>query len=243
LVGIDLDDLAERELLAAAKTIEDAARALMQAKADKKPKDPADKKPDVAEAILEAAMAITQATATLVGSAAQAQRERAEKGRSNLAAGVPYKRDPTWSEGLISAAKSVANATAALVQVANDAVTGNTEAGNEEALIAVSKAVASATAQLVAAARAKSDPNSPSQAKLMVASKAVSNATSLLVAAAKAASAQDEVEDEVDYTKMNPMGVKVKEMEQQMLILRLEKDLEKARSHLLKMHKAEYQGK
>lgn len=100
--GLDLDDLAERELRAAAKTIEDAANALIAAKAAKKPRAANDNKPDVAEAILEAAMAIANATSTLVSSAAIAQRERADTGRARAAQGVPYKRDPTWAEGLVS---------------------------------------------------------------------------------------------------------------------------------------------
>ena len=100
--GLDLDDLAERELRAAAKTIEDAAAALIAAKAARKPRAPNDNKPDVAEAILEAAMAIANATSTLVSSAAVAQRERTETGRARAAQGVPYKRDPTWAEGLVS---------------------------------------------------------------------------------------------------------------------------------------------
>eukprot|EP00026_Physarum_polycephalum_P001759 Phypoly_transcript_01761.p1 GENE.Phypoly_transcript_01761~~Phypoly_transcript_01761.p1 ORF type:complete len:997 (+),score=299.16 Phypoly_transcript_01761:86-3076(+) len=235
--GLDLDDLAERELRAAAKTIEDAAAALIAAKAARKPRAPNDNKPDVAEAILEAAMAIANATSTLVSSAAIAQRERAETGRARAAQGVPYKRDPTWAEGLISAAKAVAQATAALVGAANDAVHGK---AGEEGLIAVSKAVAAATSQLVAAARAKSEPNSPTQEKLSSAARSVSHATSLLVAAARAASIQDEESEVIDYSKMSATGFKVKEMEQQMMVLRLEKDLQKARKGLAEMRKSEY---
>lgn len=100
--GLDLDDLAERELRAAAKTIEDAAAALIAAKAARKPRAPNDNKPDVAEAILEAAMAIANATSTLVSSAAVAQRERTANGRAAAAQGIPYKRDPRWAEGLVS---------------------------------------------------------------------------------------------------------------------------------------------
>lgn len=107
-------------------------------------------------------------------------------------------------------------------------------------MIAVSKAVAAATSQLVAAARAKSEPNSPVQEKLTVAAKSVSHATSLLVAAARAASIQDEEIESTDYSKMSATGFKVKEMEQQMLVLRLEKDLQKARKGLSEMRKQEY---
>lgn len=82
--GIDLDDLAERELRAAAKIIEDAAKSLMAAKAAKPPREQNDTRPDVAEAILEAAMAIATATSTLVSTATSAQRERAEKVRYQM---------------------------------------------------------------------------------------------------------------------------------------------------------------
>jgi hypothetical protein len=68
----------------------------------------------------------------------------------------------------------------------------------------------------------------------------VSHATSLLVAAARAASVQEDEEEVVDYSKMSATGFKVKEMEQQMMVLRLEKDLQKARKGLAEMRKSEY---
>ena len=119
-------------------------------------------------------MAITKATGLLVQAATSAQKERIEKGRAGTG-GAVYRRDPTWSQGLISAAKAVAHATSTLVATANDAALGKID---EENLIAASKAVAGSTAQLVAATRAKSDPNSPTQAKLNTAAKAVTDATS-----------------------------------------------------------------
>lgn len=92
----------------------------------------------------------------------------------------------------------------------------------------------------MAAARAKSEPNSPVQEKLSNAARSVSHATSLLVAAARAASIQDEEVEVTDYSKMSATGFKVKEMEQQMMVLRLEKDLQKARKGLSEMRKQEY---
>ncbi len=57
-----MEALAERELLAAAKTIEQAANELLAAKSKpRKPVEPGT--PNVADAILEAAMAIAKATA------------------------------------------------------------------------------------------------------------------------------------------------------------------------------------
>ncbi|KAN0000816.1 hypothetical protein ACTFIZ_001260 [Dictyostelium cf. discoideum] len=237
--GFDLDDVAERELLAAAKTIEDAANSLLAAKSKRAPKKEGDS-PDVAEAILEAAMAITGATSTLVGAATLAQRERVEKGRTSDG-GPLYRKDPTWAEGLISAAKSVAQATKALVDNANKTASGQEiPGGTEEALIATSMAVTAATSQLVSACKSKSDINSPSQHKLSNAAKSVSNATNLLVAAAKAVAAKVASEEDIDFDKLTVTGYKVKEMEQQMAILRLEKELEVARKGLSVIRKKQY---
>jgi len=154
----ELEMLAERELLSAAKVIEQAANSLLATK--QKQVNDTNKMPEVTEAILEAVMAITKATAMLVASAASAQKERKEEGikRPTL-----YKKDPRWSQGLISAARAVANASQTLISTANDVAQGKIE---DESLVAASKAVTSSTAQLVAACRTKAaDPNSSAQSR------------------------------------------------------------------------------
>jgi hypothetical protein len=181
--GIDLEGLAERELLKAAGMIEDAARQLElqnQKRIAARQGVPADEL-NVEESIMQAAMAITQATQALVRAATEAQSERIAKGKANPGA-FRYHKDPMWLEGLISAARAVAEATRQLVHCANEAANGRLD---EAALIASSRAVASATAQLVAATRAKSDPMSKTQGKLDAAAQAITKATAMLVAAAK----------------------------------------------------------
>jgi len=238
--GFDLDDLAERELLAAAKTIEDAANSLLATKAKRDPKKEGDM-PDVNDAILEAAMAITGATSTLMQAASLAQKERVEKGRQASGNSPLYRADPTWSNGLISAAKAVAMSTRGLVDTANKCATGQViPGGNEEALVATSSQIASATQQLMSACKSKSDINSPSQHKLSNAAKAVSNSVNLLVAASRALAANVASEQELEFDKLTVTGFKVKEMEQQMAILRLEKELEMARKGLSIMRKKVY---
>ncbi|KAF2068752.1 hypothetical protein CYY_009926 [Polysphondylium violaceum] len=237
--GFDLDDLAEKELLAAAKTIEDAANSLLATKAKRDPKKEGEM-PDVNDAILEAAMAITGATSTLMQAASLAQKERVEKGRQG-GNGPLYRADPTWSNGLISAAKAVAYSTRGLVDTANKCATGQViPGGNEEALVATSSQIASATQQLMSACKSKSDINSPSQHKLSNAAKSVSNSVNLLVAASRALAANVASEQELDFDKLTVTGFKVKEMEQQMAILRLEKELEMARKGLSVMRKKVY---
>lgn len=98
---VDLDGLAERELLNAARVIEDAASTLRQAGQQRKV-TLGEGELDVEGALMEAALAITTATQLLVTSAAEAQQERVRKG---LLSGDKWHRDPMWTEGLISAAK------------------------------------------------------------------------------------------------------------------------------------------
>eukprot|EP01117_Protostelium_nocturnum_P007541 TRINITY_DN26_c0_g1_i1.p1 TRINITY_DN26_c0_g1~~TRINITY_DN26_c0_g1_i1.p1 ORF type:complete len:1067 (+),score=443.10 TRINITY_DN26_c0_g1_i1:82-3282(+) len=233
--GVDLEELAERELLEAARVIEAAAASLLASKAAPKPENFVAN--GVADAILEAAMAITKATSLLVAAAAAAQKERVDKGKA-LPPGVVYKRDPRWSQGLISAAKSVANATQMMISTANDVVHGKID---EENVIAASKAVAASTAQLVAATKAKADdPNSPAQVKIGSASKAVTVATTQLVEAVRAASLRNE--ETYDDSVFNPTQRKIKEMELQTHILKLEKELGSVRNRLFGLRKAEYTG-
>jgi hypothetical protein len=159
----ELEALAEQELMNAASIIEEAARTLMEAKRKqlemRRNKDSPLPDEEINEAIIDAARAITTATATLVGAATQVQKELAVKGRAERKENV-YRRDPAWAKGLISAAQSVAGSVKGLVNAANGAVSGRAE---EEALVASAKGVAAATARLVYASRTKADPFSGTQ--------------------------------------------------------------------------------
>eukprot|EP01122_Echinamoeba_exundans_P013081 TRINITY_DN564_c0_g1_i1.p1 TRINITY_DN564_c0_g1~~TRINITY_DN564_c0_g1_i1.p1 ORF type:complete len:948 (-),score=309.27 TRINITY_DN564_c0_g1_i1:42-2885(-) len=236
--GVDLEDMAERELMKAAAMIEDAARQLdaqNQKRMAARAAAGGNEELNVADSIMQAAMAITQATQSLVRAATEAQAERVAKGKANPAA-AKYHKDPMWVEGLISAARAVAEATRQLVHAANEAFQGRVD---EAALIAASKAVAQATAQLVAATRAKStDPFGKTQTKLDNAAQAVTKATTLLVNAARRG--QDAAEAEIIARSQNfAEGVKA-EIDQQAKILRLEKELETARKQLFGMRKSKY---
>jgi len=239
--GIDLDAKVEQELLKCAKIIEEAAKTLLASKPpprEKKTPGVIDKM-DINDAILDAATAIARATGTLVQTAAIAQRERSEM---KSKPGAKYQNDPTWANGLISAAQQVSGSVQALVVAANSAAQGEAE---EEALVASARGVAAATAHLVAAAKAKADPNSQSQRQLSAAAKAVANATSQLVQAANKAGQwkdEEEGEDEEAAGALNfsTAAGKAKELEQQMRILRLEKELEKERVRMAGIRKAKY---
>jgi len=230
----DLDAQAEAELLKTAKAIQDAANSLIAAK-NARPKKVNVGEADVSEQIFDSAAAIARAAGVLVEAASVAQREIVSKGKQSVYMGKVYKRDPTWAQGLISAAREVASAVKDLVGEANKAANG----GDETGVIAAAKAVSTATSHLVTAAKVKSDPNSPGQAKLAAAAKAVTAATNALVEAAVAfkESSNDAGPEDLDEGKLE----RVKEMEARMKILRLEKELELARTAQTNLHKKRYQ--
>eukprot|EP01098_Paradermamoeba_levis_P012375 TRINITY_DN539_c0_g1_i1.p1 TRINITY_DN539_c0_g1~~TRINITY_DN539_c0_g1_i1.p1 ORF type:complete len:1149 (-),score=486.38 TRINITY_DN539_c0_g1_i1:217-3663(-) len=243
--SLHLEQLAEMELLNAAKAIEAAAETLKKAKARPRAEALSEEQREqmiVADAIVDAAMAIALATANMVKSATLAQKERVEKGRASGNPSQFYKQDRMWSEGLISASKAVAGATSMLVDVANQACSGKVD---DSALKASAKEVAASTAQLVAACRVKSDSNSKALDMLENASRAVNVATGKLVEAATTAGAfesqraANQVKRPEAYTATS---AKILEMEKQTLILRLEKQLQQERQELFRLRKDAYKG-
>eukprot|EP01125_Pyxidicula_operculata_P002906 TRINITY_DN1284_c0_g1_i1.p1 TRINITY_DN1284_c0_g1~~TRINITY_DN1284_c0_g1_i1.p1 ORF type:complete len:265 (+),score=99.64 TRINITY_DN1284_c0_g1_i1:527-1321(+) len=182
---------------------------------------------------MDAAMAVTNATQQIVNAAALAQQERIKKGVGSK--GDRYHSDPMWTEGLISAAKGVAEATRHLVQFSNKAAQGQID---DTALIAASKSVSASTAQLLSATRSKSETGSQSQATLDTAASAVKKATTSLVDAARSFASQEELEK---LKKADSFAGNVRaEMDQQALIIRLEKELNSARQELFDMRKEKY---
>ncbi|KAL6053856.1 sla2 Src-like adaptor 2 [Balamuthia mandrillaris] len=234
----DLEELAEQELLAAARVIEQAAKDLMAARARPRPKELPEGAVDVAGPILDAATAITDAAARLVAAATESQKERVRQGKLPNNSSV-YKRDPTWSEGLISAAKFVAMAVSQLVGAASKTVEGSLD---DAGLIAASRAVAQATAQLVAASKAKADPFSKNQEHLVRASGLVRTATEKLVEAARAAAAKQDSEavSSMNFNSMSSTAYKVARMNQAQKIIELERELQKQNEVMRKMNEAEY---
>ncbi|EFA77155.1 filopodin [Heterostelium album PN500] len=235
----DLELTAENELNSLAKTIEAATQSLLAArpKTTKKSAGSPMDSSDIAGIIVDASGSIAQAVAKLVQNAAVSQSRRREEQKSQ---GTYYKQDPTWSNGLISAAKSVGGAVQMMIQAAMKAAQGKAE---EEELIATAREVAASTARLVSASRAKSGDDQQSQNahhQLTLAAKAVTQAISKLLDAAKTATALQEEEEEQESETFNFTGSKIKELEQQMKILRLEKELNLERKRLLNSRKKEY---
>jgi talin len=242
LYDLDSDDpniVAERELLNAAKAIEAAAKKL----AELKPKTvEINLEGTFHDTILEACKAIASATGALLSSARQAQNEISAKerasGKAAAASGKKYREDSTWKDGLVSAAKVVAAATTELAAKANDLVAGDIE---EEYMIAAAKQVSAATAQLVTASRVKSDPNSAVQKKLGGAAKLVAQATSKLVKAARDADlGGDSATAFSDLQPTSAVAARARKVDAQAKVLKLERELERARKHVGAVHRSGY---
>ncbi|KAI8799801.1 hypothetical protein BJ742DRAFT_115886 [Cladochytrium replicatum] len=266
----DPNVIAERELLKAANAIEAAAKrvgAVAPAATTTQSHAGEDEGPkwiggeDFEGQVLDATKAIAAATAALVRSATAAQRDIVSKGRGKHVPGTPkpaaaildssakkYFDDGTWNEGLVSAAKQVAAATQDLCEVAAEAAkakAGKGPAVPRERIIVASRQVGAATTQLITAAQVSGDPNSSVQIRLRAAGKAVTGATEQLVRAAEEAIKFDDTETSSKIAPSSsavtsPTNAKVLEMEAQMSVLKMEKELERARAKLASVRKGRY---
>ncbi|KAK4020002.1 hypothetical protein OUZ56_001999 [Daphnia magna] len=242
LKGTDWEDpedptvIAENELLGAASSIDAAAKKL----ANLRPRISSTKETDESlsfdEMILEAAKSIAAATSALVKAASAAQRELIDIGKISRRPQVDSD-DGQWSEGLVSAARLVAAATHSLVESANALVQGQS---SEDKLISAAKQVASSTAQLLVACKVKADPDSKSTQRLQAAGNAVKRATDNLVKAAQQAIAQEEERSLVVNRRM--VGGIAQEIDARSEVLRIERELEEARSRLTAIRRAKYRG-
>lgn len=234
----NIGDIVEQEMLNAAQAIEAATRRLQELMS--RPRDSSRFSAvdlQVHDSILSAAMAITSAIARLIQAATESQQEIVAQGKGSSSVQQFYKRNNRWTEGLISAAKSVAFATNLLIESADGVLSGT---HSLEQLIVASNEVAAATAQLVAASRVKANLMSKTQERLELAAKAVTEACKALVRQVKAVSAKQMKEEEVDYKNMAVLEFKRREMEQQVEILKFEKELGAARHRLGAMRRAGY---
>ncbi|KAK4057914.1 sla2 Src-like adaptor 2 [Microbotryomycetes sp. JL221] len=227
--GGDIGDLVESEMQAAARAIEAATARLQEIMG--RPKDSRRNAVElqVHDAILASAMAITNAIGRLIKAATDSQHEIVAAGKGSSTAQAFYKRNNRWTEGLISAAKAVASATTMLIETADGVIN---ETKTLEHLIAASNEVAASTAQLVQASRVKAELMSQTQEKLELAAKAVTEACKALVKQVKAITEKQMALDDVDPNSMGAHEVKIKEMEVQVEVLTLEKQLADARRRL-----------
>ncbi|EXJ81897.1 hypothetical protein A1O1_07962 [Capronia coronata CBS 617.96] len=234
----DLGDLVDSELTKAANAIDAAAQRL--AKLKNKPRDGySTYELKINDAILEAAVAVTNAIGQLIKAATDSQNEIVREGRGSSSRTAFYKKNNRWTEGLISAAKAVATSTNTLIETADGVINGR---NSHEQLIVASNDVAASTAQLVAASRVKASFMSKTQDRLEQASRAVGSACRALVRQVQGIIKQKQRDEgeTVDYTSLSGHEFKVREMEQQVEILQLRNALDAAQARLSEMRKISY---
>jgi len=225
--------IAENELMAAARSIENAGKKLSQLKPRREIKGKeVDADLNFDELILDAAKSIAAATAALIKAASEAQKELVAQGKVSRTS-VIHSEDGQWSEGLVSAARLVASATHNLCEAANAMVRGES---SEEKLIAAAKQVAGSTAQLLLACKVKADPESRSMKRLEVASNAVRKATENLVRDAQQALEQD---DDANIQKLSMSGVRgqAELIDAQAKVIEMERLLYEAQNKVKKLTK------
>ncbi|KAJ2858793.1 sla2 Src-like adaptor 2, partial [Coemansia asiatica] len=234
----DISDLVEREMLSAARAIDEAVARLQALINQPHDSSLSDHQIQVNDAILDSSMAMTNAIAQLIRAATASQKEIVAQGRGKSSKEEFYKKNNRWTEGLISAAKAVAVATNNLVETADGVIKGTRSL---EHLVVAAREVSAATIQLVAASRVKSQLYSRTQERLELAAKAVTEASAHLVRATQRLTEKEEENEKLeDYDKMSNLEFKSKEMEQQVHILKLEKELVGARRRLAEMRRHGY---
>ena len=191
----------------------------------------------VHDTILEASLAIMHAIAGLIHAATESQQEIVAQGRGSSTVQQFYKKHNRWTEGLISAARAVAFASTMLIEAADGVIMGT---HSLEQLIVASNEVSAATVQLVAASRVKSEFMSRTQDRLERAAKAVTDACKALVRQVRMITDSEMSTEDLDYSRMATHEFKVREMEQQVEVLKLEKELTQARRVLGAMRRAGY---
>lgn len=231
----NIEDAVENELDETAKAVKSAAEFLNQLLMSAANGTNV----EVDEAILAAALAITQAITQLILAAAESQREIVSRNKGSSSRRDFYKKNNRWTEGLVSASKAVAGATNILIQTA-DGVLKRTN--SHEQLIVACNEVAASTAQLVAASRVKANFMSKTQEHLESSSGKVNQACKALVfQVQQLISRVDNGENGLDLSKLTPYEGKTLEMEQQVQILKLENALTSARKKLAEIRKIGYQ--
>lgn len=231
----NIEEVVDEEMEDAARKVDEAMRHLGRLQLhNKEGEDLA-----VHEAIVSAAIAVTQAVVALIKCSIESQREIVAKNKGEQSAKEFYKKNNRWTEGLVSAAKAIAGATNILIETADGVL--NSKNSHEELIVACNE-VAASTAQLVTASRVKSNIVSKTQEDLESSSTAVNAACKRLVSKVQSfLTTEPDKFATIDLAKLTPYEGKTLEMEQQVEILKLENLLQGARKRLAEIRKFGYQ--
>jgi len=231
----DLAELVAQEISAMDVAIEEAAKKIEELLEASRQKDTGTKL-KVNEAVLDSCTALVKAIRDLVIKSKALQKEIISERGGEVSDKEFYKMNSRWTEGLISAAKAVGLGANLLVDAADRVVLGS---GKFEEIMAASQEIAASTAQLVIASRVKAKEGSNKFQELKVASKVVSEATGAVVGVAKSSAVTVENVD-LDISGLSAHQTKTLEMNIQVKVLSLEKQLEAERTKLHELRRQHY---
>uniref|UniRef100_A0A671NFY9 Huntingtin-interacting protein 1-related protein-like n=1 Tax=Sinocyclocheilus anshuiensis TaxID=1608454 RepID=A0A671NFY9_9TELE len=174
----------------------------------------------------------------LVMAATDLQRDIVESGRGAGSVKDFYAKNSRWTEGLISASKAVGWGATQMLESADKVVT---DKGKYEELIVCSHEIAASTAQLVAASKVKADRGNKKLQTLQQASRYVNDMAAVVVSSTKSGQMQIENKNSMDFSGMSVIKLKTEEMDSQVKVLELEKQLVNERIRLGELRRKHYE--
>ncbi|XP_060569865.1 huntingtin-interacting protein 1-like isoform X2 [Ruditapes philippinarum] len=232
----EIGDMVDSEMQLTSKAIEQAA-AKIQEMLQKTREGDSGVQLEVNERILDACTDLMKCIKILVEKSRDLQQEIVAQGRGTSTAKDFYKKNHRWTEGFISAAKAVGWGATTLMEAADKVVKGE---GKLEQLIVCSQEIAASTAQLVVSSRVKAKRGSNALQNVQDASKGVSRATGNVVATVKTGAQIIEEKSLMDFTHLSLIQTKKQEMDSQVRVLELERELEIERQRLSVLRKQHY---
>ena len=233
----EIGDLVDNEMSSTTAAIEEAARRIAEM-LEKTRDETTGVELKVNESILDSCTSLMHAIRILIERSRDLQREIVAQGRGTSTEKDFYKKNHRWTEGLLSAAKAVGWGATALMEAADKVVKGE---GKFEELIVCSNEIAASTAQLVVASKVKANRGSKKLTLLSEASRGVTQNTGKVVGSAREGSQTIEEQGLMDFSKLSLMQSKKHEMQSQVRVLELEKELETERYKLGEFRKKHYQ--
>uniref|UniRef100_A0A672L238 Huntingtin interacting protein 1 related n=1 Tax=Sinocyclocheilus grahami TaxID=75366 RepID=A0A672L238_SINGR len=232
----ELADMVDKEMAATSSAIEDAVLRMDEILSQAR-RDSSGVKLEVNQSIIGSCSDLMKAIHMLVTSATDLQRDIVESGRGAGSVKDFYAKNSCWTEGLISASKAVGWGATQMLESADKVVT---DRGKYEELIVCSHEIAASTAQLVAASKVKADRGNKKLQTLQQASRHVNDMAAVVVSSTKSGQMQIENKNSMDFSSMSLIKLKTEEMDSQVKVLELEKQLENERIRLGELRKKHY---
>ncbi|KAK2870768.1 hypothetical protein Q8A67_023295 [Cirrhinus molitorella] len=233
----ELADMVDKEMIATSTAIEDAVLRMDEILSQAR-RDTSGVKLEVNQSIIGSCSDLMKAIHMLVTASTDLQRDIVESGRGAGSVKDFYAKNSRWTEGLISASKAVGWGATQMLESADKVVTDN---GKYEELIVCSHEIAASTAQLVAASKVKADRGNRKLQTLQQASRHVNDMAAVVVSSTKSGQMQIENKNSMDFSGLSLIKLKTEEMDSQVKVLELEKQLANERIRLGELRKKHYE--